>query len=72
MDWPGAPCLAPAVTFSRQHRPMRRQSRQIAAAESVSFTVAPGEIPCVVGESDSGESVTAVMGLLERGCGRPG
>ena len=39
------------------------------------FTVAPGKILCVVGESGSGKSVTAAaatIGLLPRGCGRPG
>ncbi|MBR0694271.1 ABC transporter ATP-binding protein [Bradyrhizobium lablabi] len=39
---------------------------RVNAVENVSFAVAPGEIVCVVGESDSGKSVTAhaIMRLL--------
>ena len=42
--------------------------RQTRATDGVSFTVTPGEIVCLVGESGCGKSVTAlsVLGLLAR------
>ena len=43
-------------------------NRQTRATDGVSFTVRPGEIVCLVGESGCGKSVTAlsVLGLLAR------
>jgi peptide/nickel transport system ATP-binding protein len=58
---------APALAVQNLSVEFRTRSGVVKALESVSFTVAKGEMLAIVGESGSGKSVTAyaVMGILD-------